>query len=71
MNHKIEDYIQYCAKVNAMDKDEVVKLYGEKSALNMAYYTAEYAENKKQFILNQLKGWCDEKVWTEFESNIK
>lgn len=70
LNRKIENYIQYCAKVNAMDKAEVVKLYGEKSASNMAHYTAEYAESKIKFMLNQLKGWCDPKVWADFEDRI-
>jgi len=34
---------------------------------NMQHYTKDYAESKKQFILNQLKGWFEGESWQAFE----
>ena len=46
------------------------KVLGEKAAENMRHYTRDWIESKKQFILGQLKGWCDETVFVEFEKQI-
>ena len=67
---KIDDYIPFCDKIRSMNKDEVLAAYGEKSFTNMSKYTADFAEEKKAFMLGQLKSWCDEKVFVEFEKLI-
>ena len=67
---KIDDYIPFCDKIRSMNKDEVLAAYGEKSFTNMSKYTADFAEEKKAFMLGQLKSWCDEKVFAEFEKLI-
>ena len=67
---KIDDYIPLCDKIRCMNKDEVLAAYGEKSFINMSKYTADFAEEKKTFMLGQLKSWCDEKVFAEFEKLI-
>ncbi len=67
---KIDDYIPFCDKIRSMNKEEVLAAYGEKSFTNMSKYTADFAEEKKAFMLGQLKSWCDEKVFAEFEKLI-
>jgi len=67
---KMDDYVLFCEKINAMDKAEVIKKFGEKAAENMQHYTKDFAESKKQFILNQLKGWFEGEVYQAFEKLI-
>lgn len=67
---KMDDYVLFCEKQNVMDKSDVLKIYGEKSVKNMSHYTKEYAESKKQFMLNQLKDWFNGEVWQNFEKMI-
>lgn len=67
---KIDDNVQFCAEAVAGGKALVVQKYGEKSAHNMEHYTREWIDSKLQFMLGQLKSWCDGKVWAEFESKI-
>lgn len=68
---KIDDHVQFCAEAVAAGKAQVVQKFGEKSAHNMEHYTREWIDSKLQFMLGQLKSWCDGKVWAEFESKIK
>ena len=37
---------------------------------NMGHYTREWIEKKKQFMLGQLKGWCEQTVFVECEKRI-
>ena len=67
---KIEEYIQFCDEINSFDKALVIRDYGEKAAENMSHYTREWIEGKKQFMLGQLKEWCDNAVFAEFEKQI-
>lgn len=67
---KIEDYLQFCEQINSADKASVIHDFGEKAAENMAHYTREWIDGKKQFMLGELKSWSDEKVFTEFEKQI-
>ena len=67
---RIEEYLQFCNKINSGDRVQVVREYGEKAAENMGHYTREWIEDKKQFMLCQLKGWCEEAVFVEFEKRI-
>lgn len=67
---KIEDYLQFCEQINSADKAGVIHDFGEKAAENMAHYTREWIDGKKQFMLGELKSWSDEKVFTEFEKQI-
>lgn len=67
---KMDEHVLFCEKQNAMDKAEALKMYGEKSIKNMSHYTKEYAESKKQFMLNQLKSWFNGEVWQSFEKMI-
>lgn len=48
----------------------MIRDYGEKAAENMSHYTREWIEGKKQFMLGQLKEWCDNAVFAEFEKQI-
>ena len=52
------------------DITQVIRDYGEKAAENMGRYSREWIEDKKQFILGQLKEWSDETVFAEFEKLI-
>lgn len=70
LNAKIDDYVHFCEKINSADRVQVIRDYGEKAAENMAHYTREWIESKKQFMLGQLKSWCDEKVFDEFEKKM-
>lgn len=67
MSVVIDEYVQYCEKIKAFDKAEIIREYGEKSANNMENYTREWIESKKEFMLGQLKSWSDEKVFADFE----
>lgn len=67
---KIDDSIKFCTEAVAAGKAQVVQKFGEKSAHNMEHYTREWIDSKLQFMLGQLKSWCDGKVWAEFESKI-
>lgn len=67
---KMDEYVLFCQKINAMDKVEALQKYGKKSVENMSHYTKEFAENKKQFMLGQLKSWCDGEVWAKFENML-
>lgn len=67
---KIEEYIQFCDEINSFDKALVIRDYGEKAAENMSHYTREWIEGKKLFMLCQLKEWCDNAVFAEFEKQI-
>ena len=64
---RIEEYLQFCDEVNSGDRAQVIRDYGEKAAENMGRYTRDWIEDKKQFMLGQLKGWCEEAVFAEFE----
>ena len=68
---KIDEYLSFCDKIRSMNKEEVLSAYGEKAFTNMSKYTADFAEEKKAFMLGQLKSWCDEKVFAEFEKLIQ
>lgn len=70
LSAKIEEYLQFCDGINSVDRAQVICDYGEKAAENMRHYTRDWIESKKQFILGQLKGWCDETVFVEFEKQI-
>ena len=70
LSAKIDDYVEFCDKINSEDKAQVIRDYGEKAVENMAHYSREWIESKKQFMLGQLKSWCDEKVYVEFEKQI-
>lgn len=67
---KIDEYLQFCKEINAVDSAQVIRDYGEKAAENMGRYSREWIEDKKQFILGQLKEWSDETVFAEFEKLI-
>ena len=67
---KIEEYLQFCNEISSGDRGQVVRDYGEKAAENMGHYTRNWIEDKKQFMLGQLKGWCEEAVFVEFEKRI-
>ena len=67
---RIEEYLQFCNEINSGDRAQVIQDYGEKAAENMGHYTRDWIEDKKQFMLGQLKGWCEEAVFDEFEKLI-
>lgn len=67
---KMDEYVEFCSEINAVDSTQVIRDYGEKAAENMGRYSREWIEDKKQFILGQLKEWSDEKVFAEFEKMI-
>lgn len=67
---KIDEYVRFCDEEVAAVKGQkalLIKKFGEKSANNMEGYTREWIDSKLQFILNQLKSWCDDVVWFKFE----
>ena len=67
---KIDEYVRFCDEEVAAVKGQkalLIKKFGEKSANNMEGYTREWIDSKLQFILNQLKSWCDDLVWSKFE----
>lgn len=68
---KIDEYLPLCDKIRSMDKDDVLSAYGEKAFTNMTKYTPDFVQEKKAFMLGQLKSWSDEKVFSEFEKLIK
>lgn len=68
---KIDEYLPLCDKIRSMDKDDVLSAYGEKAFTNMTKYTLDFVQEKKAFMLGQLKSWSDEKVFSEFEKLIK
>lgn len=68
---KIDEYLPLCDKIRNMDKDDVLSAYGEKAFTNMTKYTPDFVQEKKAFMLGQLKSWSDEKVFSEFEKLIK
>lgn len=70
LNKKIDDYVQFCSEAISEGKVQLVQKYGEKSAYNMERYTREWIDGKIQFILGQLKSWCDGEVWKDFEKLI-
>jgi len=70
LSAKIDEYISFCEKVNAEDPAKVAAAYGQKAADNMAPYSGEWIAAKKEFMLGQLKSWCDGKVFAEFEKLI-
>lgn len=67
---KIDEYVLLCREVNKRPLEEVVRIYGKKAARNMSVYTREWIDAKLQFILGQLKSWCSEAVFSEFEKQI-
>ena len=67
---KIDEYLPLCDKIRSMDKDDVLSAYGEKAFTNMTKYTPDFVQEKKAFMLGQLKSWSDEKVFSEFEKLI-
>lgn len=67
---KIDEYLQFCKEINAFNESQVIHEYGKKAADNMRHYTREWIDGKKEFMLGQLKGWCDEVVFAEFEEQI-
>lgn len=67
---KIDEYVRFCDEEVAAVKGQkalLIKKFGEKSANNMEGYTREWIDSKLQFILNQLKSWCNDVVWSKFE----
>ena len=67
---KIDEYIVFCNEVNAKDPEETVRIYGAKAAENMRHYTREWIDGKLEFMLGQLKSFCKEDVFAEFEKLI-
>ncbi|MBP1586651.1 MAG: helix-turn-helix transcriptional regulator [Lachnospiraceae bacterium] len=67
---KIDEYVEFCDKVNENSMDEAIRIYGKKSAENMRNYTRELINEKLEFNLGQLKSWTDEKVFDEFSKMI-
>lgn len=67
---KLEEHLQFCNEINSGDSTKVIQEYGKKAAENMCHYTRDWIEDKKQFMLGQLKGWCEEAVFVEFEKRI-
>lgn len=67
---KIDEYLQFCKEINSLNESQVIHEYGKKAADNMRHYTREWIDVKKEFMLGQLKGWCDEVVFAEFEKQI-
>ncbi len=67
---KIDEYLPLCDKIRSMNKDDVLSAYGEKAFTNMTKYTTNFVQEKKAFMLGQLKSWSDEKVFSEFEKLI-
>lgn len=64
---KVDEYGEFCDKLNESSPDEVNRIYGKKAAENMRSYTREMIDGKLEFNLGQLKSWTDEKVYNEFE----
>lgn len=67
---KLEEHLKFCNEINSGDSTKVIQEYGKKAAENMCHYTRDWIEDKKQFMLGQLKGWCEEAVFVEFEKLI-
>lgn len=68
MKKTMEDYADWAESI-AEDENLVIK-FSKKGADNIKSYSKEYCKNKLDFIYNQLKSWCDGKVFTEFEKLI-
>ncbi len=70
MNARIDEYVDFCKEVNAKDPEEIVRIYGVKAADNMKHYTREWIDGKLEFMMGQLKSFCKEDVFEEFEQMI-
>lgn len=68
MKKTMEDYTDWAESL-AQDEKLVIK-FGEKGARNIKSYSKEYCQSKLDFMYNQLKSWCDAKVFEEFEKLI-
>ncbi len=67
---KIDEYVDFCHKVNLVGRDEVVATFGKKAADNMEHYTREWIDGKLKFMLGQIKSWSNGEVFSEFEKRI-
>ena len=67
---KIDEYVEFCSKINERDQDEIIRCFGKKAADNMRNYTREWIDGKIVFMKGQLKSWSKEDVFAEFEKLI-
>ena len=67
---KIDEYVDFCNKINEMDYDEIVCVYGIKATNNMKSYTKEYIDSKLDFMLGQLESLTSNEVYVEFKKMI-
>lgn len=67
---KIEAYVDFCQKICAGDKAQLLKDYGEKACENMSHYTSDFADSKIAFMLAQLKEWSGEEAFEKFQKLI-
>lgn len=67
---QIDEYVDFCNKINEMDYDEIVCVYGIKATNNMKSYTKEYIDSKLDFMLGQLESLTSNEVYVEFKKMI-
>lgn len=70
LNSKIDEYLAFCEQEREADRAVLVRDFGEHAAENTIKYSREYIDGKLQFMLGQLKSWCEEEVFAKFEKLI-
>lgn len=70
LNSKIDEYLAFCEQEREADRAVLVREFGEHAAENTIKYSREYIDGKLQFMLGQLKSWCEEEVFAKFEKLI-
>ena len=70
LNSKIDEYLAFCEQESETDRAVLVRDFGEHAAENTFKYSREYIDGKLQFMLGQLKSWCEEEVFAKFEKMI-
>ena len=70
LNSKIDEYLDFCEQEREADRAVLVSDFGEHAAENTIKYSREYIDGKLQFMLGQLKSWCEGEVFAKFEKMI-